>query len=370
MKRNKGISLIVLVITIIVMIILATSVVLILSNANTIDKAGIAVDLTNEKQVQNLSAIIWSRNYVDGLRENELVEKVEQDLANNGIHRKDWLMDISNRGIAVSLKDEEVTLGELVTSAKDYGKTINYSANGVSEWKVFYKNEECIYLIASEKLEAKFIPSLPGATVKEVTVNIDGEDKVLGDVYWENETKVPSKAANILNATRWMAEWGEYDSYETNINGRCVSYFLDETYWTNFKNNKDYGEYVIGAIGTPTLEMYAKSWNEKRDAYADEISYEPKLILTNNADVGYSINGEDSLKLSPNDELYIWSTLSGTSTAFASPSGCGKKHLLGISASGNISLGIYYYISYGLRPVICLDSRIPAAKGITTDFII
>ena len=49
MKKKQGISLIVLVITIIVMIILAASVVLTLSNSGIINKANEAVEKTKEK---------------------------------------------------------------------------------------------------------------------------------------------------------------------------------------------------------------------------------------------------------------------------------------------------------------------------------
>ena len=57
---KKGISLIVLVITIIVMIILAASVVITLSNTGVINRASEAVNLTNEAAVQDLAALIWA----------------------------------------------------------------------------------------------------------------------------------------------------------------------------------------------------------------------------------------------------------------------------------------------------------------------
>ena len=52
MQKKKGISLIVLVITIIVMIILAGSIIITLSNSGIITKANEAVDLNNEKQME------------------------------------------------------------------------------------------------------------------------------------------------------------------------------------------------------------------------------------------------------------------------------------------------------------------------------
>ena len=62
---KKGISLIVLVITIIVMIILAATVVITLSNTGVINRASQAVDLTNEASVQDLAALIWADAYLD-----------------------------------------------------------------------------------------------------------------------------------------------------------------------------------------------------------------------------------------------------------------------------------------------------------------
>ena len=62
---KKGISLIVLVITIIVMIILAATVVISLSNTGIIDRADQAVQLTNEKQVQDLAAMVGAEKYMD-----------------------------------------------------------------------------------------------------------------------------------------------------------------------------------------------------------------------------------------------------------------------------------------------------------------
>ena len=60
---KKGISLIVLVITIIVMIILAASVVISLSNTGIIEKATQAVNLSNEVQVQDMRIKIMAQSY-------------------------------------------------------------------------------------------------------------------------------------------------------------------------------------------------------------------------------------------------------------------------------------------------------------------
>ncbi len=60
MKNKKAVSLIVLVITIIVMIILAGTIILSLNNSGIIEKAQSAVDETNLKEVQTLASLKWA----------------------------------------------------------------------------------------------------------------------------------------------------------------------------------------------------------------------------------------------------------------------------------------------------------------------
>ena len=79
MQKNKGISLIVLVITIIVMIILAGSIIITLSNSGVINKANEAVDLSNEKQMQEYltSELILNGWYSGKPITKELLEDID-----------------------------------------------------------------------------------------------------------------------------------------------------------------------------------------------------------------------------------------------------------------------------------------------------
>ena len=113
---KKGISLIVLVITIIVMIIIAATVVISLSNTGIIDRADQAVQLTNEKQVQDLAAMVWAEKYMDKYRGEDLTREVLEELEAEGITADDWNITITDSGITV--KDK-------VTSAKEISFTID-----------------------------------------------------------------------------------------------------------------------------------------------------------------------------------------------------------------------------------------------------
>ncbi|MBR6613923.1 MAG: type II secretion system protein [Clostridia bacterium] len=108
MKKRQGISLIVLVITIIVMIILAAAVVITLSNTGIIDRAGKAVDLTNEASVQDLAALVRADTYMDGKRDSELESIVTTKLSEQGVTSDKWNITISNTGIVVTSKTASV----------------------------------------------------------------------------------------------------------------------------------------------------------------------------------------------------------------------------------------------------------------------
>ena len=102
MQKKKGISLIVLVITIIVMIILAASVVVSLNNTGIINKAGQTVDLTNERQVQDLAGLVWAECYLDPDKKEDIVNSVKNELANQGVTEDKWNIEVSNNGIVVT----------------------------------------------------------------------------------------------------------------------------------------------------------------------------------------------------------------------------------------------------------------------------
>ena len=91
-----------------------------LSDLGIMEQAKDAVSETELKQVQQLATLAWGDAYLDKL--------------------KDDTVDLEQR-----------VLGSLITSASDYGKTVNYvSDNGIADWKVFYETDDYVYLIVSE----------------------------------------------------------------------------------------------------------------------------------------------------------------------------------------------------------------------------
>lgn len=105
--KKKGISLIVLVITIIVMVILAASVVITLSNTGIIDKANEAVNKSNKKEIEHLVVLAWADAYSEGkTSEAQLKEAVEKALSDSKVDASDYNIIVTENGVTVEDKDE------------------------------------------------------------------------------------------------------------------------------------------------------------------------------------------------------------------------------------------------------------------------
>ena len=267
------------------------------------------------------------------------------------------------------------TLGALITSAVDYGKTVDYvSDNGVTKWNVLYEDTTngYIYLIATEKLAYNKMPTIPGATITSSAVTIDnGTSKNVGQIRW---TSAPAGVTVATTAkTKWKAEWS---SYTSGTNAKCISYFLDETYWTALKNTTAaYKDYVLGAIGTPTAELFVLSWNAKRAATNNTTIYNKQITLAvRSTTTGYyvkdaSVSTNTYLQaLTTGDKLYVWNNSELSTTWLASPGAVTANYILIIGSTGNLSYDTYSASNRGVRPVVCLKSDIPAVLGTTTDY--
>ena len=338
---KKGISLIVLVITIIVMIILAASVVITLSNTGVINRASEAVDATNQSQVQDLAALIWADAYMGGKRGTELEAEVTTKLSEQGVTATDWNITVTNTGVTINEKYKGPTLGSLIT-ADNYGDTVDYSVtvNGItySDWQIYYHNNEYVYLISKNSIGETTLNK--GITVASLTANeLDLYDKF----------RVGISEKYVLT-----------DAIGSNTMYGCqaVAQLIKE--YGNFANTNTYGTNVIGAIGGPTIELVAAGWNAK--------NYTPTFNVSKDT-YGYNINDYIYVDKLTTDSLYFPNNMR---YAFASPA---QGHiynagdcLFAWSSTTNFFGDSWYGGSLGVRPVVCLKASIPATVGTTTDF--
>ena len=105
LKNKQAISLIVLIITIIVMIILAGTIIISLNNSGIIDKASNAVEQTNLATVKELAQLGWANAYASGARtEEELKAGVDEVLEDNKVDVTKYEIKVATSGVTVELK--------------------------------------------------------------------------------------------------------------------------------------------------------------------------------------------------------------------------------------------------------------------------
>ncbi|MBQ8044409.1 MAG: hypothetical protein IJ272_09765 [Clostridia bacterium] len=186
MKTKKhGVSLIVLVITIIVMIILATTIILSLDDTGIIKKAQKAVDVTNEKEVQQLASVLWAEAYIEyGADEAKIQQYVVNGMTENGISTTEYGIIATTKGVSVSFIPEDWRGGNVVAvvdevpipkgfvasnatgeNKKDTGLVIYEGTQAVDNANVEdarrTRNQYVWVPVATDEFETKFVRKFP-----------------------------------------------------------------------------------------------------------------------------------------------------------------------------------------------------------------
>ncbi len=340
MQKKQGISLIVLVITIIVMIILAASVVITLSNTGIINRASQAVDLTNESAVQDMAALVWADVFMDGKRGTELVSEVTTKLGEQGVTADKWNITVTDTGVSVTSKNNSsTTLGSLI-SKDNYGDTVDYTVTVDGKkyegWRIYYHNSDYVYLIASESIGDFALDK--GTTVASLT----NDEKELYEKFRVGTGPKYTLVDTVNGATSYSSQ--------------AVAQLIKD--YANFANTETYGTNVVGAIGGPTIELLVEAWNL--------IGYEPKLTITTGL-YGYDIRKEQNQTII-SDDLYApyndWYWLTSPEDTDDD-----EDDNISVLITADAGPGTYYYnYECCVRPVVCLKASIPATVGTTTDF--
>ena len=175
---KKGISLIVLVITIIVMIILAASVIIAMNNNGVIDRASQAVQLTDEKQVQDLAALAWAEAYLDEDRTDTMEKVVKDALAAQGVTDANWNISVSDTGVVVTSKNAKITF-------KVGGAS--YEADAGMTWAQFVTSSYATGNFDNLSTTIEY----DGGTVKYNNVAVKPEDKIINGAEYDRFSNSP-----------------------------------------------------------------------------------------------------------------------------------------------------------------------------------
>ena len=247
-----------------------------------------------------------------------------------------------------------------------YGlKVTNYtSVNGQSDWRIFYsdwkeKSEEQntnnptdthIFLITGDNINTTETDRINPAT---------GMTTSGYSAYWDSEPAFQTVDSTTL--TRFKAT--EYTLQSGINNSKCVSTLLNDNNWSSYK---DSGNKAEKAIGSPTVEMWMDSWNER---YPDNKVYRKASTSTSNPGyyVGTSQNpstfGIDSSVMSVgynNKSYYPHTDIYNRTIGYwlASTSAETSARILTVNYDGIVNYYSYGNDSFGVRPVVSLNSGI------------
>lgn len=257
-----------------------------------------------------------------------------------------------------------------------YGAIVsNYSAktidgkdynDAVANWKIFYADENNIYLIADDYIAYEYVPVGRGGTplVKGLTnhstafcsgVSAPSDKGVLVD-YTGTDDIVDERIKALNN------QYFEKGYTSSDLKMKAVAYMLDTKRWGGFAGNgADY------AVGGPSIEMLLTSYSQKY-----KVAYLAKTRTSNgyslSRDGGASLTSTIEGMLNKNDSLYVISSNEKANSMWvASPMSVNVAYsnsaLAEVRYKGDVAYGFCNSNDNGFRPLVCLNSNVQLEKS-------
>lgn len=273
----------------------------------------------------------------------------------------------SSQNINVNTETETRITASTIVKAKNkseyYGKIIKgyicANGEGVNAWKIFYADENNIYLIADDYISYNYCPS---SKVQTVNKGYSDYRLAMSDIIkdYDGLDDIIDEKIKVLNRDYF----NEYDYTSNSDSMKAVAYMLDTNVWSVYVGEK--AEY---AIGGPTVEMLLKSYSQKYgvdyQAKANKLGYR----ISN--DGGLTWSSDISNMLEVNDNLYVInSQIKATRMWLASPSCYSNYYVMCVNFNGGIVFDSYGSTFQGFRPVVCLKSNVYLEKQKDDTYII
>ena len=302
-KKQSGITLVALVVTIVVLLILA----------------GVSINLV--------------------LGENGLITQAKEakEKSASGMNEENYLINSAIPDY-IDAQVNEVTGNAKTITADDYGKVVTNYQDGHT-WEIFYADNKNVYLITRDNVGNQALNQKVAGY--NGTSDFDGSDTF--------KTKYPAVQAGWLNKTYTPSANGagtvNYTSSYDNM--KCTEYLLDSSVWnTEYKTDK-----ADWAIGAPTLELFVASYGKYSGT---EINIETP------AGNGYEQTISSGLTAGKANGLYnhnyqYW---------LACPNNYSENDVCNIYYNGGwVDCGKYNTNLLGIRPVVCLKSDVILTKS-------
>ncbi len=412
-KKQNGITLIALVVTIVVLLILAgVTITMVLGEDGIIAQAKLAAEKTKQaeaKQEEDLQNLV---EQLDKILEEEPTPPEPETTP--GTTADDLISD-SNTDI----------YGDYV----EYGVDLNDNGDFTDDWRIFYVGEgeangqkaNHIYLIAADYVPntCDELKDAKGSTKANMTANNsgnwtkctsywssaptyhcnDGHKQISGVDTSKAQCSFPELFMTSLeegghcNTRYYCSDHVGNDGNGGNPNSRCASALQCTGNWSSFKTgasnadntDKDLVDY---AIGGPTLEMWVESWDQKHgDSDSQESKKGKTLYVNGNNASGYgyyvgegstsctttyydlsSTTGYDDTLYFPHKQYQNLHLFDKNNPDAGGDTDCYGYWLSSPSANNNYYLmvvycrGVVYYNRYssycGVRPLVCLKSDV------------
>ncbi len=238
----------------------------------------------------------------------------------------------------------------------------NYN-EAVKNWKIFYADNNNIYLIADDYIAYDYVPTGRGGT--PLISGSTGYGVAFAESMYSNKMGmlVDYTGTDDIKDERIKALSNDYFSKgfsNTEQKGRAMAYMLDTTRWEGFSgSDADY------AVGGPTIEMLMASYAEKY-----KVNYVAKV---NNGAYYVSKNGGTTLEtdcakmLNKNDSLYVINSTEKANSMWvvsmytfgSSNSNC-ILHV--VTSNGDLLYSYCFHSNTGFRPIVCLKASVKLEK--------
>ena len=350
MDNKKGITLIALVITIIVLLILAGVTIATLTGDNgLLQKAQTAKEANEEASALEKIKVEVAGSYesngkptitqlnanlkkIDGLKykgdyitdSNPIIE-FPIDLELNG-----YKFTIEENGEVKSLKKADII-------NKKIGAVVNgYNAQGLN-WQVFYADASETFLISQTSAKSFKIPTKRNK-------------------YSDNEQEYTYKGSeDVRNSTfgsKWNKKWLEKCSgqEQTTAKAQATAYMCDSYNWKEYKTGS-----ANYAVGGPTVELFIQSYNKSKN----------KNLSIENDDVtqiGYAGNKPSELSANTLNGFYNI----GRNYFIASPSTHADPAIVrGVTAQGALTQFYHTDTNIYVRPIVSIPTSNVSIDGET-----
>lgn len=362
-KRNSGITLIALVITIIVLLILAGVTIATLTGENGIlNQAGKAKDKTTEAEsIERVQVEVAGSYGLDGIIDKDQLNKNLGNIAGLKIGESNFGGEniVKELPVTVTLNGYDIEINsnggvekipEIIAKIRAnpqayYGKKVtNYKASDsdTNTYRIFYVDKDNYFKGGYNTiyLKADFSGSVACSTSYDPSQTLI---KKMNPLWATKENTVAAETTTISNPNEQAAAW-----------------LCDPSKWTAYCDT-DKANY---AIGGPSVEMYVKSYNQTHGDDALGCQYQ-----TNDAPgYGYKVNGtiQNSGWYTSNDTLDYSMTYNsmycgqnGNKTGdwwLASPSAYNSSNVCTVYGYRAYLDYSYYVNYYGVSPLVSLKS--------------